>query len=361
MEGMDVNFWQGRRVLVTGHTGFKGAWLSLWMLEAGAKVSGLALEPETKPALFDQLGLADAMDHRIFDIRDAAGLHEAVKEIKPDIVMHLAAQPLVLRSYREQVSTWNVNVMGTIHVLEALRSLEKVCAAVIITTDKVYENRECEYGYRETDPLGGYDPYSASKAAAEIAVSCWRRSFFTDKTGVRIASARAGNVIGGGDWSENRILPDIIRALHEGKQIQVRNRHAIRPWQHVLEPLDGYLSLARRLFESSESCYQDAFNFGPSGTANRPVGELVAECLKHWPGRVTDLSPPDAPHEAGRLGLTIDRAEVRLDWRPKYTFSRSVAETMAWYKMQTKLNIAELRRFTIGQIQGYQSETSKCN
>jgi CDP-glucose 4,6-dehydratase len=350
-----MKFWQGRRVLVTGHTGFKGAWLSLWLADAGARVTGIALEPDTEPSLFNQLGLAPDIDHRILDIRDAEGVARAIAETAPDVVLHLAAQSLVLRGYREPVDTWTVNVMGTIHLLEALRRLEKPCAAVIVTTDKVYENRNWEFGYRENDPLGGHDSYSASKAAAEIAVSCWRRSFLNGD-GVRVASARAGNVIGGGDWSENRIVPDIVRALSAGRPVEVRNRGATRPWQHVLEPLGGYLHLARQLLESEDTRYQDAFNFGPDAEASRTVGELVAECLKHWPGSAIDLSLRNAPHEAGRLSLVVERARERLGWRPRWSFGRGVAETIAWYKDGRELDARRLRDFSLAQIRGFESE-----
>lgn len=345
-----------RRVLLTGHTGFKGAWLSLWLLEIGAHVTGIALEPDSEPSLFTQLGLASAMDHRILDLRDAAGVARVVAETRPDVVLHLAAQSLVLRGYREPVATWDTNVKGIIHLLEALRRLDEPCAAVIVTTDKVYENREWEFSYREVDALGGYDPYSASKAAAEIAVSCWRRSFMDGKTSVRIASARAGNVIGGGDWSENRIVPDIVRALAAGRPVEVRNRRATRPWQHVLESLGGYLQLASCLLQSDETRYQDAFNFGPDAEANRTVGELVGECLKHWPGNFIDLSSPDAPHEAGRLSLVIERARERLGWRPRWDFARGVEETMSWYKAAKGLDTAALRALSIEQVRRFESE-----
>ena len=356
LEALAVSFWRDKRVLVTGHTGFKGAWLSLWLAEAGARVTGVALEPETQPALFHQLGLADRMDHRILDIRNADALRGMVAAVQPDAVFHLAAQSLVLRGYREPVGTWDVNVMGTIHLLDALRQLEKPCAAVMITTDKVYENRECEFGYRETDPLGGHDPYSASKAAAEIAISCWRRSFLTGASGVRVAAARAGNVIGGGDWSENRIVPDIARALGAGKPVEIRNRHATRPWQHVLEPLAGYLQLARRLLEHPAGAYQDGFNFGPELEATRTVGELVAACLRHWPGEAVDSSPPDAPHEAGRLSLVIERARSRLGWTPRWGFERGVAETIGWYRAARELDTAGIVDLTLGQIRRFVGE-----
>jgi len=356
MEGLGVNFWRNKRVLVTGHTGFKGAWLSLWLLERGALVTGVALEPDTEPSLFGQLRLDSLIDHRVLDIRDRDAVASVVNEIAPDAVVHLAAQSLVLRGYREPAQTWDVNVSGTINVLEALRRLDRPCAAVIVTTDKVYENREWEFGYRELDPLGGHDPYSASKAAAEIAVSAWRRSFLSGRSGVRVASARAGNVIGGGDWSESRIVPDIARALSGGRPVEIRNRHAIRPWQHVLEPLSGYMQLAQRLLESADPQYQDAFNFGPDPEACRTVGDLVAECLKNWAGEAVDRSPEAAPHEAGRLSLVIERARERLGWRPRWGFEKSIKETIGWYKAAMGLDAAGVQSWTIEQIQRFEGD-----
>ena len=282
-------------------------------------------------------------------------------ETKPDVVLHLAAQPLVLRGYSEPVETWNVNVMGTIHLLEALRMLDTPCAVVIVTTDKVYENSEWGFGYRETDTLGGHDPYSSSKAAVEIAVSCWRRSFLQNKTGVKVATARAGNVIGGGDWSEYRIVPDIVRSFTAGNPIEVRNRHATRPWQHVLEPLSGYLRLAHALSKSGDANLQEAFNFGPEAEASRTVGDLVAECIKHWPGPILDVSPPNAPHEAANLSLTIDRARERLNWKPRWNFMRGVKETMTWYKSAQELDAAGLREISLGQIHAFEGDVSEAH
>ena len=353
-----MSFWRGRRVLITGHTGFKGAWLSLWLVNAGARVTGLALPPDTSPSLFDQLGIAGELDHRIGDIRDPGTAAAVVSEVSPDAVFHLAAQSVVLRGYREPVETWQTNVMGTVHVLEAFRALDKPCAAVLVTTDKVYQSQEWEFGYRESDPLGGHDPYSASKAAAELAVACWRHSYLNGGSPVRIASARAGNVIGGGDWSENRIVPDMVRALSAGVPIQVRNPRAVRPWQHVLEPLGGYLLLAQRLIESDEPRYQDAFNFGPAADAERTVRELVDEGLRHWPGTSVDASNLTQPHEAGRLALSIDRARSRLGWTPRWDFARTVRETFDWYRAGTKAPPRELRELSLRAIRDYENATA---
>ena len=303
--------YQGKTVLVTGHTGFKGAWLCEWLLMLGARVVGVALPPNTQPALFDQLGLADRLEHHLLDIRERDALAERVLATEPDILFHLAAQPLVRLSYSEPVETYATNVMGTVHLLDALRPLERHyqavnrrCASVFITTDKCYENREWLHGYREDDPLGGYDPYSSSKAAAEIAIAAYRRSYFnTDalpgqgsaRPCIGIASARAGNVIGGGDWAQDRIVPDCIRHLQRDEPIPVRNPQATRPWQHVLEPLSGYLQLAARQYQALET--QDpialqhsctGYNFGPALSANQPVSALVAQILRHWPGQWLD-------------------------------------------------------------------------
>ena len=324
--------WQGKRVLVTGHTGFKGSWLCEMLLGRGAVLSGLALPPETTPALFDQLGLARRMDHATLDIRDAGAVAARVRDVAPDIVLHLAAQPLVRRSYREPVETWATNVMGTAHLLDALTRLDRAIAVVVVTTDKVYDNREWVHAYRETDRLGGHDPYSASKAGTELVAQSWRKSFGGGASGLRIATARAGNVIGGGDWSEDRILPDLMRALAAGQALSLRNPHAVRPWQHVLDPLAGYLTLAERLATSSEAQWQDGFNFGPEAVDLRTVRDLVDTALGHWPGRWVDASDPAAPHEAGRLALTIDKARATLGWAPRWSFETAVSETVSWYR-----------------------------
>ena len=324
-----MSFWSGKRVLVTGHTGFKGSWLSLWLERLGAEVAGLALEPDTDPALFLQLGLAERIDHRIGDIREAATVAARVDEVQPDIVFHLAAQPLVLASYTDPLLTWDTNVMGTAHVLEALRGLSKPCAAVMITTDKVYENREWVHPYREEDRLGGHDPYSASKAGSELVIASWRKSFFADHP-VRMVSARAGNVIGGGDWAANRILPDLARALGQGAALRLRNPAARRPWQHVLEPLSGYLRLAEALYRGD--ILADSYNFGPEPADVHPVRALVETALQHWPGTWEDASDPNAPHEAGLLSLGIERARADLGYVPRWGFADSVRHSVDWYR-----------------------------
>jgi CDP-glucose 4,6-dehydratase len=330
---------RGRRVLVTGHTGFKGAWLSQWLLDLGANVSGIALPPNTTPSLFQQLGLETRLDHHIQDIRNPGALAALIREMKPDFIFHLAAQPLVRLSYEQPVETWEANVLGTIHVLEALRLLDHACAAVFVTTDKCYENREWLHAYRESDPLGGHDPYSSSKAATEMAISAWRRSFFAAAGPVRIASARAGNVIGGGDWALDRIVPDAMRALERGEVIPVRNKTATRPWQHVLEPLGGYLWLAALLAQPAlfgpaapdPAKFRTAFNFGPRLESNRTVARLIEEILKHRPGQWEDRSDPNAPHEASLLNLSIEKAFHLLHWSPVWEFEETIARTVEWY------------------------------
>ena len=329
MDNAFGNAFAGKRVLVTGHTGFKGAWLSEWLLLLGAEVTGFSLPSPTTPSLYGQLGLSGRLREIIGDIRDPVALRAAVDACRPDFVFHLAAQPLVRASYADPVGTFDVNVLGTIRVLDALRTTAHPCSVICVTTDKCYENREWLYGYREEDPLGGHDPYSASKAAAEIAIASYRRSFFTGHP-VRVASVRAGNVIGGGDWAVDRIVPDSVRALSVGRPVAVRNRRATRPWQHVLEPLSGYLWLAARL--AASEVYAGAFNFGPSHDADRTVGELVAEVLRHWPGTWEDHTLPGAVHEAGRLQLATDKAHAMLGWAPAWKFSESVAATVSWYR-----------------------------
>jgi len=329
-----------KRVLVTGDTGFKGAWLCEWLLREGADVYGIALPPETEPSLYHQLQLEQRMVHSDLDIRDRHQLAAKVLGIQPDFVFHLAAQPLVRLSYQTPVETFDVNVMGTIHLMDALRSYAQVletsknesgsCIAVMITTDKCYENREWLHGYREEDPMGGYDPYSASKGCAELAISSYRQSFFPEGSRVRLASARAGNVIGGGDWAKDRIVPDMVKALASGTPIPVRNKTATRPWQHVLEPLSGYLLLAARLAE--DPTLAGAFNFGPALSSNRTVADLVQEGLTHWPGAWEDRSDPHALHEASKLNLATDKAFHLLGWSPRWNFETTIERTLKWYK-----------------------------
>ena len=345
--------YKDKTVLVTGHTGFKGAWLCEWLLMLGARVVGISLSPNTNPSLFTQLGLQDRLDHNIQDIRDRNSLLQSVLTIEPDYVFHLAAQPLVRLSYSEPVETYDTNFMGTVYLLDALRELNKhyldinqTCAAVFVTTDKCYENREWNHAYRENDPLGGYDPYSSSKAAAELAIAAYRRSYFNPEsgsTGIGIASARAGNVIGGGDWAHDRILPDCIRHLSINEPIPLRNPESTRPWQHVLEPLGGYLQLAalqRNALNSGDlmalhsTCA--AYNFGPNISANQSVQKLVTEVLKYWTGTSVDQSDPGAFHESGRLNLAWEKAHHEFMWHPRWDFTQTVERTVTWYQQQMK-------------------------
>ena len=358
-DGMKHSY-QNKKVLVTGHTGFKGSWLCEWLLALGAEVHGFALEPPTRPSLFKQLKLAKRIaSHTIDDIRDLSAVVATVRRVKPDFIFHLAAQPLVRLSYEKPVETFDVNVMGTVHVLEAARRVfgrigrtqfghhdygHQDCgcghhnkghqlSVICITTDKCYENRETARPYREDDPMGGFDPYSCSKGCDELLISSYRRSFFgTPDSPVWVASARAGNVIGGGDWAKDRIVPDAIRALQRGCEISVRNKTSTRPWQHVLEPLCGYLTLgaalaARKRFD--EVC--GGFNFGPNPHANRTVKELVEEMLKWERGSWVDKSDPHAVHEAGLLNLSIGKARRILGWKPRWGFEETVKQTMGWY------------------------------
>ena len=352
----------GARVLVTGHTGFKGAWLTEWLLQLGAEVGGLSLGVPTVPALSESLKLSSRVRGWHADICDGAAVRGAVAGFQPEFVFHLAAQPLVRASYVEPVSTFETNVIGTVQVLDAVRSLPNQCTVVCVTTDKCYENREWLYGYREEDPLGGHDPYSASKAAAEIAIASYRRSFFS--AGLhRLASARAGNVIGGGDWAVDRIVPDAVRALAAGRRVEVRNRSAVRPWQHVLEPLGGYLWLAARLSRAHPDAapsLSGAFNFGPAVDSQRTVAALVDEILRYWPGTWRDLSEANAPHEAGRLQLAIDKAHALLGWRPVWGFSETVAMTVNWYRAALEAGgDAKIAELTRSQIHTYTVDATK--
>ena len=349
--------YQGKRVLVTGHTGFKGSWLSEWLFTLGADVTGLALAPATSPALFEQLGLSARLRHTSGDVRDLAAVCSVVEESKPDFVFHLAAQPLVRLSYDQPVATYATNVMGTVNVLEAVRQAGRPCVVVAITTDKCYENKEWVYSYREEDPMGGYDPYSSSKGAAELVISAYRRSYFSAPDSlVRVASARAGNVIGGGDWALDRIVPDCIRALQKCEVIPVRNKVATRPWQHVLEPLSGYLwlgaCLSDRQLPSFSAQLASGFNFGPALSSNRTVADLVQEILKHWPGRWDDKSDPKAVHEAKLLNLATDKAYHFLNWSPVWSFSETIAQTANWY-VRADAAVTDIRQLTTDQIQAY--------
>ncbi len=319
--------YDGARVLVTGHTGFKGSWLALWLQQLGAEVSGLALAPDSTPAHWDLLGL-DGVDDLRIDLRDAAGVRAAIARVQPQMIFHLAAQPLVRRSYREPVDTFAVNITGLVHLFEAVRECPAVAAVVNVTTDKVYLDRPVAQGYPEAHPLGGHDPYSTSKACSELLSQCYQQSYFS--AGPRLATARAGNVIGGGDWSEDRLVPDLVRSAVGGTPLVVRNPEAIRPWQHVLEPLSGYLRLGQELLESGAAI--GAWNFGPPVAANLSVRELVASLCARWPGIVVASEPARQPHETAILTLDSSKARTELDWRPVWDAPTTIARTVDWYR-----------------------------
>ena len=352
--------WRGKRVFLTGHTGFKGGWLALWLAAKGATVRGYALDPSTSPNLFDQARLGEVIEDVRGDIRDASKLEPALREFAPDVVMHLAAQPLVRYSYQDPIGTFETNVIGTARVLEAVRRTPSVRAVVSVTTDKCYENKEWLWGYRETDPLGGYDPYSSSKACAEIVSAAFRQSYFSvDTFGEHhcgVATARAGNVIGGGDWSTDRLLPDLVRGFLAGEPARIRRPHAIRPWQHVLEPLHGYMLLAEKLLLSSPedvSRYATAFNFGPADDDARPVGWIVERMTKFWGDNASWVLDEDpSVHEAGYLKLDASRARAELAWHPRLHLQDALEWLVAWYRASEAGE--DMQRFTQDQIAAYE-------
>lgn len=348
-----LDFWHGRRVLLTGHTGFKGGWLALWLQRLGAELTGVSLEPATTPNLFGLAQVAGGLDSRICDIRDAEALMNIVRQVQPEIVLHLAAQPLVRVSYRDPQATFSTNVMGTAHVLEALRGLASVKVAVMVTTDKVYRNLEYAYPYREEDALGGHDPYSASKAASEIVVASYRDAFLAGQ-GVAVATARAGNVIGGGDWSEDRLIPDAVRSWQAGKPLEVRRPEAIRPWQHVLEPLAGYLKLAEHLW--IKPVLAGAFNFGPETSEAATVREVVELArAAYGGGDILYGNGSEGPHEAGWLALEIAKARAELGVRPRWPLAQAVARTIRWYRQQHEG--ADTRLLCEAEIAAYEASS----
>lgn len=351
--------WHGRSVLVTGHTGFKGGWLTLWLHRLGAKVHGYALNPPTEPALFEVARVAAVLtsDMRA-DLADLAQLKSAFSKAQPEVVFHLAAQPLVRESYRDPLGTLTSNVMGTAHVLEAARAVDSVRAIVLVTTDKVYENREREYPYREVEPLGGHDPYSASKAAAEIVAASYRASFFDGETGhpARVATARAGNVIGGGDWAANRLVPDCLRAFAAGESVYLRFPMAVRPWQHVLEPLTGYLQLAEHLLAADGAKFAKAWNFGPDAGGDATVGEVAEATAQLWGdgARVEYPPPSEHPHEAGLLRLDSTCARNALCWEPRWSLEQALERTVAWQQAWNRG--ADMTAVSVDQIRAYEAD-----
>jgi len=348
----DPAFWRGRRVLLTGHTGFKGSWLSLWLQAMGATVRGVALTPPTEPALFEVARVAEGMEHRVADVRDLAAVRAQMDEFQPEVVLHMAAQPLVRLSYQQPVETYATNVMGTVHVLEAARLAHSVKAVVNVTTDKCYDNREWIWGYREDEPMGGHDPYSNSKGCAELVSAAYRKSFL-QAGGIGLATARAGNVIGGGDWALDRLIPDILRALQGNEAVLIRNPHAIRPWQHVLEPLSGYLLLAERLVTHGQAD-AEGWNFGPRDEDARPVQWIVERLCEDWGrGARWTLQPGDHPHEASFLKLDISKARQRLHWAPRWSLQTALDRIVAWH--QAWLAGEDMRALCLRQIADYQA------
>ncbi len=331
MQGVTPAFWSGKRVFLTGHTGFKGSWLSLWLQAMGSELYGLALPPPTTPALFDEARVGSGMRGVIGDVRDYSAVLAAMRACKPDVVIHMAAQPLVRYSYQEPIETYATNVMGTVHVLEAARQVGTTKVIVNVTTDKCYDNKAWLWGYREDDPIGGRDPYSSSKGCAELVTDAYRVSYF-QQTGIAVATVRAGNVIGGGDWATDRLIPDILRAFEQSKPVIIRNPMAIRPWQHVLEPLAGYLILAERLNVSGQQ-FAEAWNFGPHEADARPVHWIVERMIEAWGDCVTwqqDLGPH--PHEAHYLKLDISKAKARLGWQPRWSLDTALDRITDWHR-----------------------------
>ena len=352
---MNLDFWRGKRVFMTGHTGFKGGWLSLWLQKLGADLTGYALNPPTHPSLFEVANVGAGMRSIIADIRDAETLVKAMREARPDIIIHMAAQPLVRYSYQAPVETYATNVMGTVHLLEAVRQTDTVRAVVNVTSDKCYENKEWPWGYRENEPMGGFDPYSNSKGCAELVTTAYRNSYFNPakhtEHGVALASARAGNVIGGGDWAQDRLIPDILRAVQAGQPVKIRNPHAIRPWQHVLEPLSGYLLLAQKLWEDGPA-YAEGWNFGPADEDAKPVQWIVERLTQSWgAGTSWQLDNNPQPHEAHYLKLDCSKARSRLGWHPRWGLARTLQSIIAWHKAYDQRQA--MREVSVLQIAEY--------
>jgi CDP-glucose 4,6-dehydratase len=352
-------------VLITGHTGFKGSWLSLWLSYLGAKVSGYSLPPPSQPSNFQLSRVEEILvNHYVGDIRDGAKLTTAIKLVQPQVIFHLAAQPLVHQSYNKPAETFEVNVLGTARLLDAVRSLEKPCAVLVITSDKCYENREQVWGYREIDPMGGHDPYSASKGATELLVSSYRSSFFSptllSQHGTMLASVRAGNVIGGGDWAANRVVPDMVKHLSINEPVPIRNPNAVRPWQHVLEPLSGYIQLADRMLNDPQAKWCSGWNFGPRSGDEVPVRDLVDQFCKQWGrGSWKDVSNPGQLHEAGILRLSIEKAWWELGWKPRWTLEETVCRTARWYR-QVLMGQCDPRSECFADIEAYQTHRISC-
>ena len=349
---VNSSFWSGKKVFLTGHTGFKGSWLSLWLQSMGAEVHGFALEPPTSPALFDEANVTDGMVSTIGDICDFEAVLNAIEVCRPDVVIHMAAQPLVRYSYQAPVETYATNVMGTVHVLEAARKIGTAKAIINVTTDKCYENKEWVWGYREDEPMGGYDPYSNSKGCSELVTSAYRNSYF-QKSGIALSSARAGNVIGGGDWADDRLVPDILRAFEKKLSVNIRNPKAIRPWQHVLEPLAGYLLLAQQLYIEGD-LFAEGWNFGPHDEDARPVQWIVEHMVSAWGnGANWNLDSSSHPHESNYLKLDISKAKSKLGWHPRWNLATALDKIIDWH--HTWLAKEDVRAKCMQQISEYQN------
>jgi CDP-glucose 4,6-dehydratase len=353
---MNPQFWRDKRVFLTGHTGFKGSWLSLWLQSLGAEVQGFALAAPTSPSLFEEARVGEGMASLFADVRDLDAVRRCMSAFKPDVVLHMAAQALVRPSYTDPVGTYATNVMGTVHVLEAARHVDSVRCIVNVTTDKCYENREWVWGYREDEPMGGHDPYSNSKGCSELVTSAYRRSFF-QKNGPALASARAGNVIGGGDWAADRLVPDILRAFESGVPVRVRNPNATRPWQHVLEPLGGYLTLAEHLWLKGQDV-AEGFNFGPMDHDARPVQWIVEQMASAWGDSASwQQDGGEHPHEAHYLKLDISKARQRLGWQPRWSLDLALQRIVQWHRAW--MNHEDVRALCLAQIQQYTLSTNR--
>ena len=358
MQEINSSFWKGKRVFITGHTGFKGSWISLWLQSMGAELYGLSQNPPTNPSLFDVASVGDGMISTIGDIRDYDTVYKAIYACKPDIVIHMAAQSLVRHSYQEPVETYATNVMGTVHVLEAVRQVGTTKAIINVTTDKCYENKEWVWGYREDEAMGGHDPYSNSKGCSELVTSAYQRSYF-QQSGISLASVRAGNVIGGGDWATDRLVPDILRSFEKKQPVVIRNPHATRPWQHVLEPLSGYLILAQRLYIDGQP-FAEGWNFGPHEDDVQPVQWIVQRMVEAWKFSASwQLDGETNPHESNYLKLDISKAKAKLEWQPCWNLSTALEKTIDWHNAW--LEKADMKAICIQQIGEYQKNKELIN
>tara|TARA_B110000879_G_C11168130_1_gene512302 strand:- start:1225 stop:2316 length:1092 start_codon:yes stop_codon:yes gene_type:complete len=351
---MNKTFWKGKKVFITGHTGFKGSWTVIWLKKLGAIVKGYSLEPNTNPSLFVEANIADNIESEIGDITDIESLKKSIIDFQPEIVIHMAAQPLVRLSYKNPVDTYNTNVMGTVNILESIRFCKSVKALVNVTTDKCYQNNEWDWGYRENEPMGGHDPYSSSKGCSELVTSAYRSSFFSEESSAFIATARAGNVIGGGDWSEDRLVPDILKAFEKKQPVLIRNPLATRPWQHVLEPITGYLMLAENLYLSNKD-FSSGWNFGPNDIDVREVGDVLDYFVANWPEDVSwEVDSDEHPHEAQLLKLDISKARTKLKWQPVWSLDETLQSIIDWhYAWKSKKN---MRDVTMNQINEYEKK-----